>query len=93
MELRLLVHSARDNVGVITSSVSTGEIISGAYLDDSNKIQIKTIGDISLGHKIALRDIRKDEKIVEYGAVIGIAYHDIRKGEMVHTHNIKSLRW
>ena len=46
--------------------------------------------DISAGHKIALVDIKKGEPIIKYGMVIGKATKDIKKGEWVHTHNMKS---
>ncbi|MBR0366648.1 MAG: UxaA family hydrolase, partial [Clostridia bacterium] len=42
------------------------------------------------GHKIALRDIKAGENIVKYGYPIGHALVDIKEGERVHTHNIKT---
>lgn len=45
---------------------------------------------IPAGHKFALKDIKKGEYIVKYGEVIGRATADIKKGEWVHTHNVKS---
>ncbi|MCX7715553.1 MAG: altronate dehydratase family protein [Clostridia bacterium] len=42
------------------------------------------------GHKVALEDIRKGQKIIKYGYSIGHATEDIAKGEHVHTHNIKT---
>lgn len=48
--------------------------------------------DINLedGHKYALRDIRAGENIIKYGNPIGHAVVDIKKGEHVHNHNIKT---
>lgn len=48
--------------------------------------------DINLedGHKYALRDIAEGENIIKYGNPIGHAICDIKKGEHVHTHNIKT---
>ena len=48
--------------------------------------------DINLedGHKYALRDIAKGENIIKYGNPIGHATCDIKKGEHVHTHNVKT---
>ena len=48
--------------------------------------------DINLedGHKYALRDIAEGENITKYGNPIGHAICDIKKGEHVHTHNIKT---
>lgn len=42
------------------------------------------------GHKIALRDIQTGENIIKYGYPIGHASRDIRQGELVHTHNLRT---
>lgn len=42
------------------------------------------------GHKYAARDIKKGEDVIKYGYPIGHAVTDIKKGEHVHTHNIKT---
>ncbi len=42
------------------------------------------------GHKYALCDIKKGENIIKYANPIGHATTDIRKGEHVHTHNLKT---
>ena len=48
--------------------------------------------DINLedGHKYALRDIKAGENIIKYGNPIGHATCDIKAGEHVHTHNVKT---
>lgn len=46
--------------------------------------------NLSDGHKYALRDIKKGENIIKYGCPIGHATVDIKKGEHVHVHNIKT---
>ena len=42
------------------------------------------------GHKYAVRDIAKGENVIKYGNPIGHATADIKKGELVHTHNLKT---
>ena len=42
------------------------------------------------GHKYAARDIREGEDVIKYGNPIGHATCDIKKGEHVHTHNLKT---
>lgn len=42
------------------------------------------------GHKYAARDIKKGEDIIKYANPIGHATCDIKKGEHVHTHNVKT---
>ena len=46
--------------------------------------------NIDDGHKYARRDIAKGENIIKYGQPIGHATEDIRVGEHVHTHNVKT---
>lgn len=46
--------------------------------------------DLSNGHKYARRDIAKGEAVIKYGNPIGYATVDIKEGEHVHTHNIKT---
>lgn len=42
------------------------------------------------GHKYALIDIKKGENVIKYGSPIGHATEDIKKGDHVHTHNVKT---
>ncbi|MBR2343480.1 MAG: altronate dehydratase [Clostridia bacterium] len=42
------------------------------------------------GHKYALRDIAEGENIIKYGNPIGHATAPIKKGEHVHTHNVRT---
>ncbi len=46
--------------------------------------------NIEDGHKYAARDIQAGENIIKYGQPIGHATADIKKGEHVHTHNVKT---
>lgn len=46
--------------------------------------------DLNTGHKVALCDIEKDTDIIKYGYPIGIATENIKKGENVHSHNMKT---
>lgn len=46
--------------------------------------------DLTNGHKYALCDIPCGENIIKYGNPIGHAVTDIKKGEHIHTHNMKT---
>ena len=46
--------------------------------------------DLSNGHKYALCDISRGENVIKYGNPIGHATEDIKKGEHIHTHNMKT---
>lgn len=52
--------------------------------DDNVKVNLDN------GHKYAVKDIAKGERIIKYGIPIGIATEDIYKGTHVHSHNIKT---
>jgi altronate dehydratase len=53
------------------------------------EITYKCNQDVPFGHKIAIQDIKKGDKIVKYGEPIGSATQNIKKGDWVHTHNVK----
>ncbi len=63
-------------------------------LDNVSVVTAETIGNadvkIPLGHKIALTDINAGENIIKYGQPIGYAINDIKKGDHVHLHNMKT---
>ncbi len=46
--------------------------------------------NLETGHKQALCDIKSGENIIKYGNPIGHAIADIKKGEHIHTHNMKT---
>ena len=46
--------------------------------------------DIESGHKIALKDIPQGSNVIKFGFPIGHATEDIKAGESVHTHNVKT---
>jgi len=87
MDTILMLHP-RDNVAVAITS-----------LKKEQKVQTKAIkefvllDDIDKSHKIALRNIAEGEEIIKYGEVIAISSMEIKKGQWVHTHNLKSDRW
>lgn len=59
---------------------------------DSVRINERDNVCISLetGHKTALCNIAKGKEIIKYGYSIGFATEDIREGESVHSHNMKT---
>ena len=54
-----------------------------------NKYDNVTV-NIENGHKYAVRDIKSGENIIKYGQPIGHATCDIKEGEHVHVHNVKT---
>jgi hypothetical protein len=54
------------------------------------EVFIKINQKVPFGHKFALDNINKGEFIKKYGVIIGMATKDIKRGDWIHTHNIKS---
>lgn len=52
--------------------------------NDNVEVNLKT------GHKVAICDISCGENVIKYGFPIGHAIKDIKKGDHVHTHNLKT---
>jgi (2R)-sulfolactate sulfo-lyase subunit alpha len=90
----LLVHSRRDNVGVVVvEGLKAGTDMLCVLTEDDSDFRLVARADVPIGHKIALKDIARGETIYKYGEDIGRAVADIGKGEHVHVHNIKTKRW
>ena len=53
--------------------------------------EVTLLADLPMGHKVALRDIKKGEPVIKYGFPIGEATEDIARGQHVHTHNLHTL--
>ena len=87
---KLIILHPKDNVGIIKRDVKESEML--VIEDEKYKNSIKVREDIPYRFKIALKDIHAGEEIVKIGEIIGKAKKEIKKGEMVHVHNIEGLR-
>ena len=92
MRRKVLIHNHGDYVGVATDDISLGEEVGCVFMDKEEEIAVTSKNAIPLGHKIALKNIAAEEKVLEYGGVIGVATSKIEIGEHVHTQNLRSLR-
>jgi (2R)-sulfolactate sulfo-lyase subunit alpha len=89
-----IVHDKADNVGVIVvEDVKAGQTLTGWVMEGDGTITVKALDPVPLGHKIALRDLKKDETVLKYGHDIGRVVSPVGKGRHVHVHNIKTKRW
>jgi altronate hydrolase len=52
---------------------------------------ISILEAIPLGHKFATADLSAGADIIKYGESIGKASCDIKRGEHVHAHNVRTL--
>ena len=84
MKPRFIKIHPNDNVVIAIEKILNDEII----LVDNNAIKI--LSDVSHGHKIAIKNIIEGENIFKYGHVIGHASANIKPGELVHSHNLKT---
>jgi len=91
---QLLVHDRRDNVGVVVvENLTGGTDILGVVTEDNSEIRTVCNQDVPIGHKVALRDLAVGESVIKYGQDIGKVVQPIRRGDHVHTHNLKTKRW
>jgi (2R)-sulfolactate sulfo-lyase subunit alpha len=88
-----LIHEHGDTVGVATVDIEAGREAEGLYMDTQEKVTVKALGNIPLGHKIALKDHSVDEGVIKYGHDIGRVVENFKKGDHVHIHNLKTRRW
>ena len=91
--IQFLVHEKDDSVGVATVDIKAGETVEGLFMDTQEPVEVKTLNDIPLGHKIAMIDHHVDGSVIKYGADIGKVVADVKMGGHVHTQNLKTRRW
>lgn len=73
-----------DNVAVAIEPLRAGD----SFCVDGQTVAAKS--DVGMGHKVALADIPAGGEVVKYGYPIGRATSEIRTGEAVHAHNLKT---
>ncbi|KWX87278.1 altronate hydrolase [Paenibacillus riograndensis] len=81
---RLMKMNPRDTVAVALRPIASGEVLSFEGLS------LTATKDIPQGHKIALTSFAEGDVITKYGYPIGHAVEEIRAGDWIHTHNIKT---
>jgi altronate hydrolase len=79
---KILILDARDNIAVCLADLAEGDVV------QQDDITITVINKIPRGHKIATREIVKNDGIIKYGERMGHAVAPIAIGEHVHVHNI-----
>lgn len=81
----LLMH-LDDDVALAVVDLAAGQVIQV----DGRSIRLSQA--IPCGHKFALRPVVRGERVRKYGQPIGRATAHIAPGELVHAHNLESLR-
>ena len=89
---KAIIMSEADNVATLLAGIAVGAAVSLIDKQGSALPAIDALENIPAGNKIALRDLQPGENMIKYGAACGKISAPIRKGELVHVHNVKSER-
>ncbi|MBV1703032.1 MAG: UxaA family hydrolase [Hyphomicrobiales bacterium] len=91
---QLLVHSPKDNVGVVVvEGLKAGTEMICVITENNKDFRLKANADVPIGHKVALVDLAVGATAIKYGEDIGKIVAPIKKGDHVHTQNLKTKRW
>ena len=94
MTTEIIIHDKKDNVGVVViEKTSSKQDCNCWVMEDDSSANIQSIDEIPLGHKIALKDLKVGDTIFKYGHDIGKVVKEIKRGEHVHVHNVKTKKW
>jgi altronate dehydratase small subunit len=92
MSKKAIQVDAKDNVATTTSEVVAGDKVEVLSPNGDVILVAKPVEKIIFGHKLALKELKVNDKIIKYGEVIGVASMPIKVGEWIHTHNTNSAR-
>jgi altronate dehydratase small subunit len=87
---RALVISPGDNVATALEDILPGDVVEVKLAGKVETLEARE--EIPFGFKIALKDIPVGEKVIKYGEVIGKASTQIKRGSLVHIHNVEGTR-
>ena len=82
----ILMLDPKDNIAVCLRDIKAGERVSLRL--GTETINAKVLDSIPRGHKVCVREIQKDAKVIKYGEVIGKANTEILIGQHVHVQNV-----
>lgn len=73
-----------DNVAIVTKPIGAGTTLA------NNGTTLTAATKVGMGHKLALKPIKKGDAVYKYGQIIGFASKDIAPGDWVHVHNVSA---
>lgn len=73
-----------DNVAVALDTIAQGVTL------DVAGTTVTTQMEIPAGHKFALKELTNGTPVIKYGFSIGNTIADVKAGEWIHTHNLKT---
>ena len=89
---KVILMEANDNVATALDDIIKNDSV--VLLSHNNEIlgNLNALNNIPFGNKIALKNIPVGCEIIKYNSTIGESTKNIVQGELVHVHNVKSLR-
>ena len=92
--IHFVVHEEGDSVGtIVVEDVKANTDLVGWIREEDKTLNLPTISDIPIGHKVALKDLTEGDTVIKYGVDIGRVIAPIKAGEHLHVHNVKTKRW
>jgi (2R)-sulfolactate sulfo-lyase subunit alpha len=94
MTIHFVVHEEGDSVGVVVvEGVNAGTMLTGWIMEQDKTLSMKSLSDIPIGHKLAIKNLKEGDTVIKYGVDIGRTTAPIKPGEHLHVHNVKTKRW
>jgi (2R)-sulfolactate sulfo-lyase subunit alpha len=91
---QVLAHSPKDNVAVVViEGLTAGTKAMGVVTENNTTFSVEVKDDIPIGHKVALKDLKKGDIVIKYGQDVGRMVASAGPGHHVHTQNLKTNRW
>ena len=81
------------DIETIMKASKKAQDCSAWIMENEKTIKVTSTNAVPLGHKIALKDLKEGDTILKYGHDIGKVVKNIKKGEHVHVHNVKTKKW
>ena len=92
--IHFVVHEEGDSVGtIVVEDVKANTSLVGWIMEEDKTLNLPTISDIPIGHKVSLKDLATGDTVIKYGVDIGRVIAPIKAGEHLHVHNVKTKRW
>lgn len=89
--MRAVLLAPNDNVAAAIAAVDAAvPVVVTLNSSDEAVLNVSSRQKIPFGHKIAIKDLAKGSPIIRYGYPIGVATADIKLGDHVHSHNMRS---
>lgn len=85
---KAILLNEKDNVATALTDIESLEVVQVFSKKGVLIETLKAYEKIPFRHKIAIKSIKKDNKIIKYGEPIGKAKTSIMKGNWVHIHNL-----